>query len=116
METYKKRYNITPEERAKEFSEDFKVIGNNLFCFYCNKTMNSYDQKKTLTDHIKSIKHIENKSKHCNLKPKSLDEFYDNINLNSQTINDFIEMMCYSNIPLFKREKMDEWLHKYMKN
>jgi uncharacterized protein with PIN domain len=49
-------HRITAGERQREFSSDFQVLNERLYCIYCNKEINFID-KTTVERHIAGAKH-----------------------------------------------------------
>jgi len=106
---------ITPKLRENEFPEDFKVLGEELYCIHCDHPV-SWKKLSTLNDHLASNQHIRSK---LGGKPKKPSTIKDTFNFNDKKqafVQDFVEMMVTCNIPLTKKDKMASWLSNYVPN
>ncbi len=66
-------------------------------------------EKKKITDHLKSDKHITNKNS-IEKNQEDLNKFYSN----KTAIKDFVLMCAKANICLEKKDDMNDWIEKYV--
>ena len=52
--------NVNAQARTNEYPDDFQVLNDQLFCRYCNKTID-HSKESTVTNHLASKMHIKNK-------------------------------------------------------
>ena len=108
---------ITPQVRQAEFPNEFKAMNENaLLCIYCNHAID-WKKKSILTHQLKSSKHLECKLAATTGKTQeTLRDTMNRYDAKTQMIFDFIDMMAKCNIPLEKKDKMNDWLVKYVPN
>lgn len=54
---------ITPQMRVDELPDEFKIVNNQLWCKWCNRSMNTL-RKDNLNGHLYSATHQQNRRKH----------------------------------------------------
>ena len=108
---------ITPQVRQAEFPNEFKAINDNtLLCIFCNHVVD-WKKKSILNDHLKSSKHLECKlGATAGKTQETLHQTLNKCDSKFQMIYDFVDMMVKCNIPLEKKDKMNDWLMKYIPN
>lgn len=111
-----KKATKTPLTRQSQFPDDVKAMGTTLMCIYCNHEID-WVRKSSVKSHIGTNKHIEIKMNSIGVKRQAtLQQTAQTIDKKQEMIFDFIEMMIECNIPLEKKDKMNDWLQKYVPN
>ncbi len=110
---------ITAQMRAQDpqFSSDFYVDGDKLFCSFCQHTVD-WQRKDTLVDHMKSAKHVKNKDTSKGKPPKKkqctlFGKASTSMEQRCEFQRDFVRMMTYADIPLEKTTKMKPFMKKH---
>lgn len=104
---------VSVTTRANEFREHFFVDHGTLMCRFCDMPVN-YEVKSTITTHINSAKHINNKAtkeqRELRLKQPTLHTSISAAQKKKDTILDLVEAFIGANIPLEKVDKLRPWL------
>jgi len=87
---------------------------NSLYCIHCNHTVD-WVKKSSIIDHLKSTKHLKCKLNHKESKLQlTLEKSVSQMDFKHKIVMDFVEMIVSANIPLEKKDKMNDWLNKYV--
>jgi hypothetical protein len=115
MESRKSYSNVTVEERILQFPGEFCQVDGKLYCLSCQKTV-AHAMKVVIENHLQSDKHRKKKLLGKTRIQQSINSQLDSTSFNKQTIDDFLEMLFVSNIPIEAVNKMRPWMEKYVKN
>ena len=117
---------VTPEERAKQFSDDLYADSGMLFCKFCDHCVD-YIRVDTIKDHLRSLKHTSRKKSKlckpgasgvdvatgCSSRQVTLTTIVKAKDAREDFILDYIKMCTIADIPLEKTEKIKPFLRKY---
>jgi len=103
--------------QSSEYRENYIVQGNVLWCRFCNVQID-HERKDSVDKHIKTAKHIKNKTKGNNSLSiqRTLPSFEDTLNEREKINKDVVEAFTYANISLEKIEKLRPFLLKHCNN
>jgi len=84
-------------------------------CIHCNHEVN-WQKSSTLSSHVLSLHHLSIKNGGKKTLPTTIQSCLSTQDKKQEFNSDFVEMMLACNIPLEKRDKMENWLQKYLPN
>uniref|UniRef100_A0A3Q1C4K7 Uncharacterized protein n=1 Tax=Amphiprion ocellaris TaxID=80972 RepID=A0A3Q1C4K7_AMPOC len=112
---------LTPQYRAEQFLNDFYVSGEQLFCRFCQHSID-WKRKNTCSDYIVSKSHVRNKEKFNNNASKTTSlqtcitaSTFKSSDSRKEFIEDFVAMCAEADIPLEKMTKLRPFLLKHCK-